>query len=478
MLATLLFAKKYIVTTSDDAQVHANALNTFTFGGMNQGYIAELSYEEAQQVAQMAGVLSVEEDGVMKTMDVQQDAEWGLTRISHRVSGADAFLYPHNAGEGVTVYVVDTGINVEHEEFEGRAMMGQDFTEDADGIDGNGHGTHCSGTIGGKTYGIAKKANLIGVKVLSKKGYGSTSGVIQGIEWAFKHHKSRGKGAKSVINMSLGGGKSLALNRAIEAANKAGVVVSVAAGNENQDACNVSPASSEYAITVGATTAHDQRAWFSNWGKCLDIFAPGYKIKSTWKGSKTATNTISGTSMAAPHVAGVAAVYLSDNKEAISVENIRDILIKMSTKDMVKGLPVDKKQDPKWPFPFPRHPNHGKKGNTVNRLLYHPEERVMADSQQENHSVTQHPPPPPPHHMNPHLRHHWWHHFIPHHWKHHNRHHHKHHKHHKKSKDTDALKFPPLPNKFLASVKIKVSGDMTPKEAEKQAMDILKSLIF
>ena len=377
MLFTTLYAKKYIVTTTTDSTImHVNALKSFEFPS-HKGFQVDMSEDDAKKYADMDGVLHVEEDHQMKTMDIQtENVPWGLTRISHRAVDKSEYVYPSNAGEQVTVYIIDTGINANHEEFEGRAMAGQDFTEDQDGIDGNGHGTHCAGTIGGKTYGIAKKAHLIGVKVLSKRGYGSTTGVIQGIEWAFKHHKSRGKGAKSVINMSLGGGKSMALNKAIEAASKAGVVVSVAAGNENQDACNVSPASSEYAITVGATTAHDNRAWFSNWGTCTDILAPGYKVKSAWIGSTTATNIISGTSMASPHVAGVSAVYLSDNEEHLSPEDIRKLLIKMSTKDVVQGLPNEEKTS-KWEFPWEESPEHGKKGSTPNRLLFHPATKVF-----------------------------------------------------------------------------------------------------
>eukprot|EP00834_Sanchytrium_tribonematis_P003648 NODE_148_length_15570_cov_0.950100.p6 type:complete len:493 gc:universal NODE_148_length_15570_cov_0.950100:1653-3131(+) len=391
MLLPLIYSKKYIVTTSEKGAFHASSLATFTMGD-HHGYVADLSDDQIESLRNDKRVLSIEEDGIMKTMEVQKDVPWGLARISHRETDSTEYVYPTNAGEGVTVYIVDTGINAEHEEFEGRATAGQDFTEDQDGIDGNGHGTHCAGTIGGKNYGIAKKAHLVGVKVLSKAGYGSTSGVIQGIEWAYKHHKSRGENAKSVINMSLGGGKSIALNRAVEAAVKAGVVVSVAAGNEDNDACNSSPASSEAAITVGATTSHDQRAWFSNWGTCVDILAPGYKIKSAWIGSKTATNIISGTSMASPHVAGASAVYLSDNEEVkLNPEMVRQILIRMSTKNIIKGLPTTKKPDSDWPFPFPQSPNHGSRGETPNRLLFHPEQNVMVKVPE--HSVQNTYPP-------------------------------------------------------------------------------------
>jgi len=207
-----------------------------------------------------------------------------------------------------------------HTEFGGRAVFGANFAGDGKNQDCNGHGTHVAGTVGGTTYGVAKKVTIIGVKVLGCTGSGTNAGVISGIQWAATNKK----GKPSVANMSLGGGYSKATNDAVAAAVKAGIAFAVAAGNENQDACNVSPASEPTAITVGSTDVSDKgkdsqsdiRSSFSNWGKCVKIFAPGSLITSAWYTSNTAINTISGTSMASPHVAGAAAVYLGANPNA------------------------------------------------------------------------------------------------------------------------------------------------------------------
>ena len=233
------------------------------------------------------------------------------------------YIYDNQGGEGVDAYVIDTGINVQHVEFEGRASWGVAIADNKY-EDGVGHGTHCAGTIGSRTYGIAKKAKLIAVKVLGSDGSGSTSDVIAGVQWAARQAtakaiaaanelaltgKTKHKG--SVANMSLGGGKSPSLDLAVNRAVDTGLHFAVAAGNDNSDACNYSPAAAEKAITVGASTLADERAYFSNWGKCIDVFGPGLNILSTWIGSSSATNTISGTSMASPHTAGLLAYFLS-----------------------------------------------------------------------------------------------------------------------------------------------------------------------
>jgi subtilisin family serine protease len=221
-------------------------------------------------------------------------------------------LYPDSAGVGIDAYVIDTGIRTSHVQFGGRAFFGANFVDSVNS-DGNGHGTHVAGTIGGSTFGVAKRVSLIAVKVLNSQGSGSTSGVIAGINWAVNRMKSkRSSKIASVANLSLGGGISSALDNAVAAATAAGLVMVVAAGNEAVNACNTSPARAPTAITVAASTSSDSWASFSNWGICVDIISPGVSIRSSWSTSNTATNTISGTSMAAPHVAGVVALALAD----------------------------------------------------------------------------------------------------------------------------------------------------------------------
>ncbi|KAG8944826.1 subtilisin-like serine protease, partial [Tulasnella sp. 419] len=231
------------------------------------------------------------------------------TKLTSSDTSALTYNYTYNskAGEGVDVYVLDTGIYVEHETFEGRAKWG--YSAVSGNTDGHGHGTHCAGTIAGKQFGVAKKANVIAVKVLSDSGSGSTSGIIAGIDWVISQYKASGR--PSVISMSLGGSKDTTLDNGVTAAVNSGVHVVVAAGNSNVDAKNTSPARAPLVITVGASTIADARASFSNYGAVVDVFAPGQDVISSWIGSTTATNKISGTSMATPHVAGLAAYLLS-----------------------------------------------------------------------------------------------------------------------------------------------------------------------
>jgi cerevisin len=280
----------------------------------------------------------IEPDQVVKANQVsQKDAPWGLARVSQRdkLSGSPyTYNYNENAGEGVNVYVIDTGININHKDFEGRAVWGKTISANSTDSDGHGHGTHCAGTVGGKTYGVAKKANLIAVKVLSDEGSGSNADVIAGIEWAVKDSRP-GKG--KVISMSLGGIFSPTLDNAVNKAVDDGVVVVVAAGNDGSNACLYSPARASKAITVGATNIRDERASFSNWGSCVNIFAPGQDIKSTWNGSDDATNTISGTSMACPHVAGLAATFISQGAEA---KEVRKKLDDASTRNKINRLTI------------------------------------------------------------------------------------------------------------------------------------------
>jgi cerevisin len=292
--------------------------------------------------------------------ETEKQAPWGLARISHRdtlnFGTFNKYLFAGEGGEGVDAYIIDTGTNIEHVDFEGRAKWGKTIPAGDEDIDGNGHGTHCSGTVGGKKYGVAKKANIYAVKVLRSNGSGTMSDVVKGVEYAATSHLEQVDAAKdgkrkgfkgSVANMSLGGGKTQALDAAVNAAVRSGIHFAVAAGNDNADACKYSPAAATEPVTVGASALDDSRAYFSNWGKCTDIFAPGLSIQSTWIGSKHAINTISGTSMASPHIAGLLAYYLSlqpagDSEYAvasITPKELKEAIISVATDGTLSDLP-------------------------------------------------------------------------------------------------------------------------------------------
>ncbi|KAJ7864302.1 peptidase S8/S53 domain-containing protein [Mycena olivaceomarginata] len=265
----------------------------------------------------------IERDQIVRTQATQTSAPWGLARVSHRskLTLGTFTRYEHDpsGGKGVDVYVIDTGINIYHTEFEGRAEWGRTIPENEANVDGNGHGTHCAGTIASRKYGVAKAAKVIAVKVLGSDGSGTMSDVLAGVNYVVSSaltKAARGDtGHKgSIINMSLGGGKSRALDEAMNIAVAVGIHVAVAAGNDDRDACNYSPAGAEEVITVGASTIGDERAYFSNHGKCVNVFAPGLSVVSTYIGSNTATATLSGTSMASPHTAGLLAYLLSLDK--------------------------------------------------------------------------------------------------------------------------------------------------------------------
>jgi oryzin len=234
----------------------------------------------------------------------QSGAPWGLARISHRARGANNYVYDPSAGRGTYAYIIDTGLNAGHTDFGGRAQLGYNAVAGVADVDTQGHGTHTTGIIGGATYGVAKSANLIGVKVFDNGG-ALTSVILDGYNWAVSDIRGKGRVGKAVINMSLGGGASAAFNNAVQAAYKYGVVTVVAAGNDGRDVGTDSPASAPDAITVGAVDINDRQASYSNFGRSVDIYAPGSSILSTWIGSATATYTLSGTSMACPHVSGL-----------------------------------------------------------------------------------------------------------------------------------------------------------------------------
>jgi subtilisin family serine protease len=246
------------------------------------------------------------------------------------------YTYPDSAGAGIDAYVIDTGVLSTHPDFQGRAVFGADFTREGNG-DGNGHGTHCAGTVGATTYGVAKKVNVVGVRVLGSNGSGSFSNVIAGIEWAARQAATKNRAAGkivSVANMSLGGGASQAVDDAVKAATDAGLVMAVAAGNSRGDACRLSPARAPSAITVAASDINDNLATFSEKGPCVDIIAPGVNVLSTWNNG--GTRSISGTSMAAPHVAGIVALALADNNFQ-TVAEVHDYVKRFATPGKVTG---------------------------------------------------------------------------------------------------------------------------------------------
>ena len=299
--------------------VYQNALN---------GFAVEMSAEDAERLSEDFRVAYVEEDGMVTADATQSNPPWGLDRIDQRNRPLNAIYTFNWTGAGVFAYVIDTGIRTAHTQFGGRAANVFDAFG-GNGQDCHGHGTHVSGTIGGSTYGVAKSVNLRGVRVLNCSGSGSNSGVIAGVDFVRLNRQN-----PAVANMSLGGGISSALDTAVNNLSNSGVTIAVAAGNSNANACNSSPARAANAITVGSTTTTDARSSFSNFGTCLDIFAPGSGILSAWATSNTATATLSGTSMASPHVAGVAALYKQANPSA-SASTVRNAIVNNATTNVV-----------------------------------------------------------------------------------------------------------------------------------------------
>jgi len=304
----------------------------YTYSHAIKGFAATLPAAALEGISLNPNVEFIEADGIMTVDDTQTGATWGIDRIDQRnlpLSGS--FTYT-KTGAGVTAYIIDTGIRTDHSQFGGRASVGTDAVGDGqNGNDCHGHGTHVSGTVGGSTYGVAKAVLLKAVRVLNCSGSGTTSGVIAGIDWVTSNHVGTNP---AVANMSLGGGASTSLDNAVANSIADGVTYAIAAGNSNRNACQFSPARAATAITVGATTSTDSRASYSNYGSCLDLFAPGSSITSAWNTSSTATNTISGTSMATPHVAGVAALYLQGNPAA-NPATVRNALVANATSGKV-----------------------------------------------------------------------------------------------------------------------------------------------
>ena len=285
-------------------------------------------------------VVRVEQDGVATTQEtLQNGATWGLDRIDQTNLPLNGTFGYTNDGSGVTAYILDTGIRPTHTQFGGRVVAGYTSINDKRGTsDCNGHGTHVSGTVGGATYGVAKAVTLVPVRVLDCRGSGSWSGIIAGIDWVVANHQ---QGEPAVANMSLGGGASSSVDEAVQRMINDGVTTGVSAGNGDRFgrpllACNQSPARLPAALTIGATTNTDAKTSWSNYGTCVDLFAPGASITSAWYNNDTATNTISGTSMSTPHVVGVAALYLQSNRTA-SPSAVASAIIGSATPNKVTG---------------------------------------------------------------------------------------------------------------------------------------------
>ncbi|MGW6983603.1 S8 family peptidase [Streptomyces sp. NPDC054932] len=305
-----------------------------TYSAALNGYSVKVSETQAKKLAADPAVKSVVQNRTFTVSTTQPNPpSWGLDRADQRALPLNqSYTYPDQAGQGVTAYVIDTGVRITHQDFGGRASYGYDAIDnDYVAQDGHGHGTHVAGTVAGGSFGVAKKAKIVGVRVLDNSGNGTTAQVVAGIDWVTANAVK-----PAVANMSLGGGVDSALDAAVRNSIASGITYAVAAGNESVDASKKSPARVTEALTVGATTSTDARAAYSNYGSVVDIFAPGSAITSAWGTGDTATNTINGTSMATPHVAGAAAVYLSQNPASTPAQ-VATALVGSSTPNVVTG---------------------------------------------------------------------------------------------------------------------------------------------
>ena len=325
----------YIVTVKSGKDPKAvaegkKAKTKFVYRDAVNGFAAELSDEQVAALRKDSRVAAIEQDRVVTASATQTNATWGLDRIDQRTRPLSTTYTYNSTASNVYAYVIDTGIYTAHSNFGGRAANVYDAFG-GNGQDCNGHGTHVAGTIGSATYGVAKSARLRGVRVLNCSGSGSTSGIIAALNW-LRTNAAR----PAVANMSLGGGFSSTLNSAATNLANSGVFLAVAAGNENQNACNVSPASASSVFTTASSTSSDAKSSFSNWGSCVEAYAPGSSITSTWNNGGYAT--ISGTSMASPHVAGVAALYKGNFGDAAS-STVQSWIINNATTNVISGNP-------------------------------------------------------------------------------------------------------------------------------------------
>jgi subtilisin family serine protease len=336
----IVVLKPFVGAASAVAAEHARRFGAdveYVYENALKGYTASVPQAALGALAGDARVASVELDAEVQASTTQTNATWGIDRIDQRALPLSTTFTYQNTGAGVKAYIIDTGIRVSHSQFGGRGVDGRDTVDGSlPAADCNGHGTHVAGTVGGSTYGVAKGVTLVAVRVLNCSGSGTTSGVIAGVDWVTGNHLA---GQPAVANMSLGGGASNALDTAVRNSIADGISYAIAAGNGNVfgqavNACNVSPARVTQAMTVSATTNVDRKATWANYGTCVDWFAPGVGITSAWSTSNTATRTISGTSMATPHTAGVAALYLQGTPGA-SPATVRSALFNATTKGVV-----------------------------------------------------------------------------------------------------------------------------------------------
>ncbi|KAK3317206.1 oryzin precursor [Cercophora scortea] len=322
-------------TTGVDKVFNINEFNAYA-GTFDPATINVIRNSDQVAAVEADQVWHLFQEDTIDAITTQKGAPWGLGSISHKKPNYTDYLYDATAGKGTYAYIVDTGLKIEHVEFEGRAKLGYNAYPDSDFVDNYGHGTHTAGTIGSKSYGVAKKATLISVKVFDT-GSSTTSIVLDGYTWAVNNITASKRTDVAVISMSLGGGYSEAFNTAVENAFKSGVVSVVAAGNDGEDAKDTSPASAPDAITVGAIDVANTKPDWSNFGAVVDVFAPGVNVLSTWIDSNTSTAYLDGTSMATPHVAGLVLYLKSVDKANAKAAAVTAKVKSLGTKGVVQS---------------------------------------------------------------------------------------------------------------------------------------------